>query len=329
MPAIKNIWHKVKKFNIANIVVYAALILISYQFMYPLIRMVMTSLMSSQDIIDPTVDWIPKSLSFNNISTSFQVMSVGAGIFDREGNLSNSLFNSLWWSTLLATSQTLVTSMTGYAFARYEFRFKNFWFIMVIISFILPTPVILIPRLMMFQTVQSSVEGLQLIGTPIPQFVLALFGQGVNSAILILIFFNFTRLIPRALDEAASIDGASSWQTFYHIILKLSLATILVVFLFSFVWNWNETYITSAFLRDRIPLMTNRLSMFDSLFSQYSSLSGGGGGSTSAMNPMQFRINEAYKMSATLLSILPLFAIYLAVQRQFIRGIENAGITGE
>jgi multiple sugar transport system permease protein len=327
MSAMKKVWHRVRKLNIANIVVYAALILISYQFMYPLIRMLMTSFMSSQDIIDPTVDWIPKSLSFNNLRTAFQVMSVGAGIFDREGNLSNALVNSLWWSTLLALSQTLVTSMTGYAFARYEFKLKNFWFMMVIISFILPTPVILIPRLMMFQSIQSSVEGLQLIGTPIPQFVLALFGQGVNSAILILIFFNFTRLIPRALDEAASIDGASSWQTFYHIILKLSLATILVVFLFSFVWNWNETYITSAFLRDRIPLMTNRLNLFDSLFASYSSLSGGG--SATAMSPEQFRINEAYKMSATLLSILPLFAIYLAVQRQFIRGIENAGITGE
>jgi multiple sugar transport system permease protein len=310
-------------------VVYIALVLISYQFMYPLIRMLMTSFMSSQDIIDPTVDWIPKTFSFGNLRIAFQVMGIGTGLLDKEGNLSNSLINSLWWSSLLAVAQTLVTSMTGYAFARYNFKLKNFWFMMVIISFILPTPIILIPRLMMVQTLQNSLEWLQLIGTPIPQLVLALSGQGIFSAILILIFFNFTKLIPRALDEAAAIDGANSFQTFYHVILKLSLTTILVVFLFSFVWNWNETYITSAFLRDRIPTMTNRLNIFDSLFASYSSTAGGGGGTAAAVSPEQFRINEAYKMSATFLSIIPLFTIYLLVQKQFIKGIENAGITGE
>ncbi len=328
MAAIKKIWKRVRKWNFANFVVYIALILISYQFMYPLIRMIMTSFMSSQDVIDPTVDWIPKSFSFGNLRTAFQVMNIGSGFFGRDGSLTNPLLNSLWWSGLLALAQTVVTSMTGYAFARYNFKLKNFWFMMVIISFVLPTPIILIPRLMMFQTVQTAVEGLQLIGTPIPQLVLALSGQGIYSAILILIFFNFTKLIPRALDEASSIDGASSWQTFYHIILKMSLTTILVVFLFSFVWNWNETYITSTFLRDRIPLMTNRLNIFDSLFASYGS-SAGGGGSASIMSPEQFRINEAYKMSATMLSIIPLFAIYLLVQKQFIKGIENTGITGE
>jgi multiple sugar transport system permease protein len=111
-------------------------------------------------------------------------------------------------------------------------------------------------------------------------------------------------------------------QIFYHVILKLSLSTILVVFLFSFVWNWNETYITNTFIRDQIQLLPPRLAMFDSIFDQYTS-SGG------SLNQEQQRINEAYKMSATLISILPLFSLYLAVQRQLIKGIEGAGITGE
>ena len=322
MSAIKRVWRRLKKFNYANIAVYITLILISYQFIYPLLRMLMTSLMSSRDVIDPTVNWIPKTWTFDNIRVAFNVLGIGRPLVDANGVLTNTLFNSLWWSVLLAFSQTLVTSLTGFAFARYHFKFKNFWFMMVIVSFILPTPIILIPRMMMFQTIQTTF-GAQMIGTVIPQLVLALTGQGVYSAILVLIFYNFTRMIPKALDEAASIDGASPAQVFYHVILKLSVTTLLVVFLFSFVWNWNETYITGTFLRDKVALMPNRLNMFTDLFAQYVQ------GGAHALSPEQNRINEAYKMSGTLLSIVPLFVIYLVVQRHFIKGIENAGITGE
>jgi len=298
-----------KRAKYVNVVIYVALILISYQFMYPLLRMIMTSLMSQEDIINPTVNWLPKSGSFGNMRTALRVL-----------DLKNTLVNSILFSGALAVCQTFVSAMTGYAFARYRFKFKNFWFVMVILTFILPTPIMLIPRTMMAVSVRETF-GIQMIGTPFPQMLMALTGQGIFSAILILIFFNFFRIIPRALDESAAVDGANPMQIFYHIILKLSLSTILVVFLLSFVWNWNETYITNTFIRGQIPLLPPRLSMFDSLFEQYAS--------TDVLSREQQRINEAYKMSATLISILPLFIMYLVVQRQLIRGIENAGITGE
>jgi multiple sugar transport system permease protein len=298
-----------RRFNYANLAVYVVLVLISYQFIYPILRMITTALMSAEDIINPTVNWIPKSWAFGNIKVAAAVLDV-----------KRTLLNSLWYSALLALCQTVVSAMTGFAFARYNFKFKNFWFVMVIVSFILPTPVMLIPRTMLFVSIQES-TGLSMIGTPIPQIAMSLLGQGIYSAILILIFYNFIRMIPRALDEAAVIDGANSAQVFYHIILKMSLTTILIVFLFSFVWNWNETYVTATFLRGKIALMPSRLNMFDSIFATY----GGGGG----VGSEQSRLNEAYKMSATFISVLPLFILYLIVQRQFIKGIEAAGITGE
>ena len=302
-----------KKIKFFNLVIYAALILISYQFLYPLLRMIMTSMMSPEDIINPTVNWLPKSWSFGNMKTALRVLE-----------LKTTLTNSILFSGLLAICQTLVSAMTGYTFARYNFKFKNFWFVMVILTFILPTPIMLIPRTMMAVSIRE-IFGFQMIGTPYPQMLMAITGQGIYSAILILIFYNFIKLIPRSLDEAASIDGASPMQIFYHVILKLSLSTILVVFLLSFVWNWNETYITNTFIRGQISLLPPRLAMFDSIFEQYASVGGGSGG----LNQEQQRINEAYKMSATLISILPLFIMYLVVQKQLIKGIESAGITGE
>jgi len=299
-----------RKGIIGKITIYAVLILISYQFIYPILRMISFAMMSESDIMNPSVTWIPRGFTFNNLRLAAQTL-----------NLSQTLTGSLMFTTVLAVSQTFVSALTGFAFARFEFPGKKFWFLMVLMTFIIPAPVVIIPRIMMFTSIQES-WGPQMIGTPIPQVMMALFGQGVYSTVLILISYNFTRMIPRSLDEAAAIDGANPFQIFVHIVLRLSVSTILVIFLFSFVWNWNETYLTATFLRGRLPLLPQRLAMFDEMFSSY----GQGGGSS--QDP-QFRLNEAYKMAGTLISILPLLITYLFVQRHFIRGIENAGITGE
>lgn len=83
--------------------------------------------------------------------------------------------------------------------------------------------------------------------------------------------------------------------------------------MFSFVFNWNETYTTNTMLGDALTLVPAKLALFDN-------------GSTGATGNV---INEANRMAATLISIAPLLALYMVVQKQFIQGIENTGITGE
>lgn len=287
-------------------VIYLILIAISYVFLYPFIKMLSMSFMSSIDLLNPEVTWIPQHPSLSNFKVAGMVLK-----------LATTLRNSILVSALFAVSQTVVSAMTGFALARFEFKGKNFWFAMILLSFIIPIPVVLIPRMMGFISIQSS-TGIQLIGTLIPQWLMTLFGQGINSAILILIFMNFFKMIPMALDEAAKIDGASALQVFYHVILKLSVPTIITVFLFSFVWNWNETYVTATFIRSGISLLPMQLNAFESVFASMGSQLPGQSG--------EARINEAYKMAGTLLSMLPLLFIYLVAQRQFIEGIEGTGI---
>lgn len=293
---------------ISKICVYALLIAFSYIFLYPLLKMLTMSFMGTKDLIDPEVSWIPFHPTFSNIRIAAQVLL-----------MPESLLYSFLISSLLAVSQTLVSSLTGFAFARYEFPLKKLLFVCIILSFIVPIPLVVIPRVMIFTTLQNTL-GIQFIGTIIPQLLFALLGQGVNSAILILIFFNFFRNIPKALYEAASIDGAVQRQIFWHITIKLSLTIIITVFLFAFVWNWNETYQTGTFLRDSVPLVPQRLGIFDSVFSQRGAdLSPGPGGG-------QAKVNEAMKMAGTMLSILPHLILYFFTQRMFIEGIENTGI---
>lgn len=287
-------------------VFYFVLICISFIYLEPILRIITKTFMQAGDIIDPAVEWVPRKISFDNLKIAAKAL-----------NLSTTLRNSILFSTILAMAQTLVSALTGFALSRFDFKFKRFWFVMILICFIIPLPVLMIPRLMMFISAQEAI-GITLIGTPLPQVLMALFGQGVYSTILILIFYNFFNLIPHSLDEAAMIDGASSLQVFYHVAIRLSTSTLLVVFLFSFVWNWNETYVTGTLVRSSIELLPMKLNIFDSALESLASSQGNA-----------FRLNEAYKMAATLISITPLLILYAFVQKRFIQGIENTGITGE
>ena len=286
--------------------IYFVLICIGFVYLEPILEMISKAMMSAADIVDPSVTWIPRSWSFENLRVAAQVL-----------NLKVTLRNSILFSGALAAAQTVVSAMTAYALSRFEFRGKRFWFVMIIMTFIMPVPVLMVPRLMMIVTAQTA-TGIQLVGTVIPQLVMAALGQGVYSAVLILIFYTSFNMIPKVLDEAAEIDGASAWRVFWSIVVRISGSTILVVFLFSFVWNWNETYITGTLLRGNLPLLPGKLDLFNSEFESSASAVGGA-----------FRLNEAYKMSATLISISPLVLLYVFVQRKFIQGIENTGITGE
>jgi len=322
---------------LGKIIVYLLLIGISYVFLYPLLKMISMSLLSQADLLNPEVDWIPKSLTFFNYAVVERVLGLFPKSFATILESPGALFETLTTISTFAIFQTIVSALTGFAFARYNFKFKKFWFIMVLISFIIPLPMVTIPRIILISGVQESVwvpfaqlfQGTfldetiprTLFQSNIPQFLFTFLGQGVNSAILILIFYNFFKMIPISLDEAARMDGASTWQVFWHVYIKLVSPIIITVFLFSFVWNWNDTYTPSVFYNSNNPSITMILSYFDAQFaSRAGSIPGQAG---------EARINEAYKMAATFISMLPLFIIYLFAQRKFIEGIERTGLTGE
>lgn len=295
---------KIKKLKAVNIIskvaIYFVLICIGYVYLEPIFEMVSKSIMTAADLIDPSITWIAKHATFDNFKSAIETLDVPS-----------TMINSIWFSGLLAIAQTAVSAMTGFALSRYTFRGHNVWFVMLILAFILPVPLLTVPRLMIFNQLYT-LTGIKLIGSIGPQFLMSLLGQGTYSTMLILIFYNFFNMIPKSLDEAAMIDGAGSLKVFYHVAIRLSLSTILVVFLFSFVFNWNETYTTNTMLRNAVELIPVKLSLFDN--------SAGGVASN---------LNEAQKMAATLISIAPLLILYALVQKQFIQGIENTGITGE
>lgn len=198
---------------------------------------------------------------------------------------------------------------------------------LIIFSFILPVSVTMIPNFVLYS--QLGWTG------SLKSFIIpALLGQGLKSQIFILICWTFFKQVPQALIEAAQIDGAGYFKSFYRIAIPSAAGALLVVFLFSFVWYWNEEYLTHTFVygnndsKTLYHTLVLQLRKFNDNFAS-AAASTSGSGTSSGAGSTPTTINEAYRMAATLVSMLPLLIMYFILQRQFVESVDKTGITGE
>ncbi|MGF7144666.1 multiple sugar transport system permease protein [Anaerotaenia torta] len=286
----------------AKIVVYVILTGLGFVFIYPLIYMISTSMMDTKDLVDSTVSWIPTRLSFESFIKAARTLDVWKGIKD-----------SLRMTVIPAVLQTAVLACAGYGLGRFPVPLKKVWIVLSVLMFLIPAQVTMIPRFLLFNSYK-------LVGTIWPVYVISLLGQGIKSSIFLLIYYNFFATYPKALDEAARIDGAGRFRVFSQIALPMAKPAIVVCFLFSFIWIWNDTtqipqYSTGA--ATTLPMLLQQFAdRFNKLYSSASVSTGGA-------------LNESIRLAGTLLSILPLITLYLILQKQFVESIEKTGITGE
>jgi len=213
--------------------------------------------------------------------------------------------------------------LTGYGFARYKFPFKKLLMALVLVTFIVPPYVLMVPTYTMF-------SDYHIIGTLKTLIYPAMLGQGMKSAIFILIFMQFFKQTPVALDEAARVDGASELKIFFGIAIPLAVPAFIITFVFSLVWYWNETYFTALYLggianTTKVSTMLLELQNFDASYKQHVQQVSGWGASVMGESVA----NEAIRMAATVVTILPLLIIYFCLQKYFVEGIDKTGITGE
>jgi multiple sugar transport system permease protein len=161
---------------------------------------------------------------------------------------------------------------------------------------------------------------MNIIDTPLVSLIPALCGQGIKSSIFVLVFYQFYSSYPKAFDEAASIDGAGPFKTWIKIAVPMVGPAILVTFLFTFIWSWNETFSSSLYFGSTFSTLPMKLESFVDAYSRLYSTN-----DYSTAN----KLNEAIRMAGTLLTIAPLIVVYVFLQRFFIEGIESTGITGE
>jgi multiple sugar transport system permease protein len=279
--------------------IYGLLISFSYIYLYPLLFMMINSLKSVDDLINPGVQWIPTALIWENYERAFQVL-----------NLPESLIDSTIYVLKVSISATLSSALIGYGFARFEFPLKKLFFAIMLATFILPQQVTMVANMLIFRD-------LEIISTEWAMLLPAMTGQGINAAIYILIFYTFYKTIPGILIESAEVDGAGQLRIFRSVILPLAIPSFVIVFLFSFVWYWNESFITGLYVGDKVtlPLWLQAFrASYESIFPP---------GTPGA------ELNEAILLAGNMLTILPLLLLYFFGQQLFTQSIDKTGITGE
>lgn len=271
-----------------------------------MLYMVSTGFMSRDDLLDTSVKWIPSRLYFQNFADAAKSM-----------DYFKTLLKGIAIAGLPTACNVFIDMLVGYGFARYDFKGKKIMMGVLLFSYILPRQVTMIPTYVLYSKIG-------IVGKLWSFIIPALFGNGLNAPIFILIFYQFFKQIPKVLMEAASIDGAGHFKAFFKIAIPSAIPAIVTVVLFSFVWYWNESYLTELYVQglSANSMWTNlvvQLKNFDASFNERSV----------SVGDTATALNESVRMAATTISILPLFIMYLILQKQFVESIDKSGITGE
>ena len=291
---------------------------ISVIILYPLFYSLSIALRPVEDLYDPLVVLIPRHVTLDNLLNVFNRMDYPhalVGSIIRDGI-----------STLL---QLFSCSLAAYGLARFKFPGRKLLNALVVLMIIVPPQTYIIPNYIQFRYFDPLYIGhfiglftgealtLNLVNTYWAFFLPALFAMGIRSGLVIFIFRQFFRGMPKELEEAAYIDGCSFVRTFYRIMLPNAKASLVTTFLLSIVWYWNDYVFTSS-LTPQSKTVMNQLAILKNNINYI----------------MQYEQNASpYEgilllQAGVFLSIIPVLILYLIFQRQFTSSIERSGIVG-
>ena len=300
LPIAEKAMRLYRRVNIFKIFTYAFLIIISYVFIYPFIYMILTSIKSSADLYDISVNWIPTGIEWQN----YTVALTNLNFFSHVGN-------SAVLITVCTVGHILSCSFVAYGFARYDFPLKNLWFIIVVFSIIIPPQVIILPLYLSY----SSMGWLNSFA---PLMIPTFFGFGLRGGLFIFIYRQFFLGLPKDLENAAKIDGCSFMGAYFRIAFPVARSSTLVCLVLSLVWHWNDYYEPVIYLGKSAlwPLPSMLPSIYEKYYAAAAEL-------TTNSNNI---ITEGVIMAATFLVVVPMLLIYCFLQRQFIQGVERSGL---
>jgi multiple sugar transport system permease protein len=259
--------------------------------LYPLFWTVGTSFKSPSEIVN-NIGLLPGEFTPGNYANGWGNFDVSFGRF---------FLNSAMVSLLTVIGNGLSCLLAAYAFARLRFRLRGFWFAIMIGTLLLPGHVLIVPQYILFRTFGMVGGAWPYLPLVVPHFL-------ATEAFFVFLMVQFMRGIPRELDEAAKIDGASPYGIFRHVILPLSRPALVTTAIFSFIWTWNDFFRQLVYLSDlRDYTVPVALTLFIDSTSQ------------SAVGPM---------FAMSVLSLLPVFLFFIAFQRMLVEGINTSGLKG-
>lgn len=265
---------------------HAGLLVLGALMLYPLVWLLISSIKPTE-LIFRDVSLIPSEIDLSNYTAGWNALQHPFGHY---------LMNSAIIVLGALVGNLVSCSMAAYAFARLQFRGRQLWFAIMLMSIMLPIHVIIVPQYVMFSR-------LGWINTFLPLIVPKLLA---TDAFFIFLMVQFFRGIPKELDEAARLDGAGHGRIYLQIMLPLSLPALATTAIFTFIWTWNDFFSQLIFL--------TRPDMYTAPVALRTFLDSTG---ASSWGPM---------FAMSILSLVPVFLAFLFGQKYLVKGIATTGI---
>ena len=305
-----------KSFKIIYSIVRAVLLIaVGYIILFPLFTMVSTALKTQSQLTDPSVVWIPKIVTFDNFEYAIGVL-----------DYTNSFVRTLLINVVSAVIEIATCAITAYGFARFKFKGQKLFYAILVSTIIVPIQLTAVSSYISFS--KFDIVGVfdlvgmlvgtdirpNLIDTPLTFYLPSILSVGIKSGLIIFIYIQFFKGLPKELEEASSIDGCGSLGTFLRIVIPSSGVAILTVTIFSIIWHWNDYYLSVLYFSNNANL-TVKLSQIATTLETF-----GISNQNAATNGII--------MAGCLLYILPMLIMYLFLQKYFIQSIDRVGIVG-
>ncbi len=287
---------------------FVLLVGLSFMILYPIFVKFSASLKSTADMMDSTVVFIPKNPTLQNYKIVLNSV-----------NYALTLLMTVLFCLVQSLLQLASCSLVAYGIARFKFKGHKLLFGMAVLTLIIPPQIILLPLYIRFHffgitnifQFSGIFSGVDLINTYWPFLLLSGTALGFKNGLYIYLLRQHFKNMPMALEEAAYIDGCGPFRTFLRIMLPGSVPMLVTVFLFSFVWQWNDTVYSGIFFPE-IPTLANKL--YGMVFTTM------GAGTT-----LMSAVLESPKF---FLLITPIVILYLFTQKLFVQSISRSGIVG-
>jgi len=294
---------------IGSLFTYALMIIIAFIILFPFFSKISASFMSVGDMYDRTVNFIPKHPNIEIYQTVISAIKYPS-----------TAITTMILSLLCAFPQMLICAGTGYALAKLKNNFSRLCMGIVILTILVPPQILLVPLYLKFRYfdvfgIMEALTGrnINLIGDTNgfgPFILLSLTGMAFKNGIYIFLMRQFYKGVPEELEEAAYIDGCSIFKTYFVIIAPLSIPMFVTIFIFSFAWQWTDTFYSGLFMRS------------DSVLANV----------VFTINTQTQGTGDFYKtaviQTAVILSLIPIIIVYIFAQKKIIAGIERSGIVG-
>jgi ABC-type glycerol-3-phosphate transport system permease component len=289
LPSTQVRFYQSRRFQngVRQAITYTLLALLSLVFIFPFYWMILSSLKTNAQIFLWPPQWFPKPIYLQNYVRAFTNPQLPFAVFIK---------NSFILEVGIISGRLLSCVLVAYGFARLEAPGKNFWFTVLLATFMMPGVLLMIPKYILFNK-------LGWVNTYLPLIVPAWFGE--SYAIFLMRQFFLT--IPRELEEAAVIDGANTYHILRYIMVPLSTPVLAVITVLSFKDIWNMFFEPLLYLNSSTKYTVSiGLAYFNG----------------------QFTVDTGALMAASVVMLIPVIIVFFIAQKAFVEGISLTGLAG-